>query len=197
MNYTTLDLIKSYGGNVTGIVDDTLIQDTLIPGYSAQVDEYCHQYFGAATYADQVLPAHIDRDGVMVCYPPVPTLTAPTAVAWRYGRLSSWVDIDASMADVEPRQAGAIVRILDRDYGEYRGRRVQMRLSYSGGYADTDSLPRDFLTACTRLVWWAYKLREAPLSKTAMPGLGQVVIPPSGWPGDVRDALRPYVRRTI
>lgn len=192
MDYTSTANVKTYG-NVTGSGDDALI-DGLVTAYSAQVDAYCHQVFGQATYTDQVLPAHIDRDGVMKCYPAVPTMTTPTAFSWRYGRSSTYTTIEASKLDVEERPSGCLVRVLDADYRVYRGRRPFVKLSYTGGWANLAAVPADFEMAARRLVWWAYKLREAPMGKTAMPGLGQVIIPPSGWPRDVREAFRPYVR---
>lgn len=193
MDYTTVDLVKLYG-NLTQSGDDPLLAN-LITGYSAQADEFCHQVFGQATYTNRVLTAVIDRDGVLMCYPPVPTMSSPTVFSWRYGSRSTWTDVTLSLLDVETRDSGCVVRVLDSDYGIYRGQRVQVKLSFTGGYADVNSLPADFELAFRRLVWWGYKLREAPLGKTAIPALGEIVIPPSNWPRDIREALRPYVRQ--
>lgn len=192
MDYTSVDLVKLYG-NVTQASDDTLLAG-LVSAYSAQVDEFCHQVFGQATYTNRVVTAVIDADGVLTCYPPVPTMSSPTAFAYRYGRAATWLDISLSLLDVEPRDSGCVVRVLERDFRAFRGQRVQTRLSFTGGYADVNALPKDFELAVRRLIWWGYKLREAPLGKTALPALGEIVIPPSGWPRDIKEALRPYVR---
>lgn len=191
MDYTSSTLVAAYG-NMQNPDTDRL--DGMVTAYSAGVDKFCHQVFGQATYTDQVRPGHIDRDGVLMCYAPVPTMAAPTAFRWRYGRIATYTPITLSLLDVEERRDGCLVRVLDSDYRDYRGQRLQVSLSYVGGWADLNAVPADFEMAVRRLVWWAYKLPEAPMNKTAMPALGQVVIPPSGWPRDVREALRPYVR---
>lgn len=195
MDYTTADLVKLQG-DVAQDTDDVLLTK-LVTGYSRQVDGVVHQVFGTAVYADQVQPAHIDRDGVLMVYPPVPTLAAPTAFAWRYGNRSTWLDIALSLLEVEARPAGAVVRVLDSDYSDYRGQRVMVRMSYTGGYATIADLPADFELSVRQLVWWGYKLREAPMHKTAIPALGEVVVPSDKWPGYIRQGLRPFVRRTI
>lgn len=194
MRYTTVALVVAYGG-VESVADDALLT-SLIEAYSRQIDRYCGVEFGPATYANQERPGHVDRDGVLFCYAPAPTMTTPTAFEWRYGRFSQYMAVSPSSLDVEERRNGCVVRVLDGDYGAYRGQRIKVRMSYSGGWADQAAVPADFEMAARRLVWWAYKLREAPIGVTAMPSLGQLSIPPSGWPRDVRDALADYVRYT-
>ncbi len=192
MDYTTTALVKQYG-NTTGTADDALLPD-LVTGYSRQVDAYCRQSFGYAAYTDWIGRGSVDRDGVLMVYPPVPTLATPTAAAFRAGNLATWTDLTLSQLDVETANHGSIVRLLGSDYTTYRNHRLQVRLTFTGGWADLDAVPADFELAVRRLVWWGYKLREAPMSKTAMPALGQVVIPPSGWPKDIADAFKPYRR---
>ena len=192
MDYTSVPLVKDYG-NTDGTANDDVLTD-LVTGYSDQVDTYCRQNFSQATYTDWIGRGTVDRDGVLMVYPPVPTLSTPTAAAHRYGPLATWTDITLSLLDVEPNNHGSIVRVLGSDFGIYRNQRLQVRLTFSGGWADLDAVPADFELAVRRLVWWGYKLREAPMNKTAMPALGQVVIPPSGWPKDIADALKPYRR---
>lgn len=194
MDYTTVALVKLYG-NVTQAGDDALLAN-LVAAYSAQVDKFCNQFFSQAIHTNQIRPGQIDRDGVLFCIAPVPTMSMPVAFAWRYGRVSTYVDISLSLLDIEERRDGCVVHVLNSDYRDYRGQRLQARLSYTGGWANLEAVPADFELAVRRLVWWAYKLREAPMQTTAMPALGQVVIAPSGWPKDVREALRPYVRYT-
>jgi len=192
MDYTTVENVKAYG-NTIGQADDPAIAD-LVTGYSSQVDAYCHQVFGLATYTGWIGRGTVDRDGVLLAYPPVPTLSTPTAAAYRYGSLATWADITLSLLDVQTANHGSIVRVLGSDFGVYRNQRLQVRFTFSGGWATFDAIPDDFEIAMRRLVWWGYKLREAPMNKTAMPALGQVVIPPSGWPKDITDAFKPYRR---
>lgn len=158
-DYTSLALIKSYG-NQTGTVNDTLLTDTLMPGYSRQIDRFCQQELSIATYSSQVMAGVVDNDGVMTCYPAVPTMTTPTAFSWRYGRSSTWQTVETSSLDVEIRRFGCVCRVLDRCFGGCRGQRISVRLSYTGGYADLASFPDDLVVAATRLTWWGYKLRD-------------------------------------
>ena len=192
MDYTSPELVKRYG-NTNGAGDDDVLAD-LVTGYSGQVDTYCRQNFSQATYTDWIGRGTVDRDGVLMVYPPVPTLSVPTAAALRVGNVATWTDISVSLLDVESANHGAIVRVLGSDFGAYRNRRLQIKLTFTGGWADPDAIPDDFELAVRRLVWWGYKLREAPMNKTAMPALGQVVIPPSGWPKDVCESFKPYRR---
>lgn len=193
MLYTTVSRVVAYG-SVESVADDVLLNQ-LIEAYSRQIDRYCAVNFGQATYVSQERTGHVDRDGVLFCYAPVPTMTTPTAFEWRYGRIK-YTAVSPSFLDVEERRNGCVVRVLGSDYVAYRGQRIKVRMSYTGGWADLDAVPGDFEMLARRLIWWAYKLREAPIGMTAIPSLGQLVIPPSGWPGDVRDGLRDYVRYT-
>lgn len=193
MDYTSRANVKSYG-NVAQTTDDMLIEG-LVTAYSRQVDQYCQQQFGSATYADQVLGALVAADGVLTCWPAVPTISAITAAAYRAGNSASWIALTASELDTEEHTFGCTVRLLGRDMRSIRGGRLRVQLSYSGGWANLAAVPADFEWAMRRLCWWAYKLREAPISKTAMPEFGSIVIPPSGWPKDIRDAFSVYIRQ--
>jgi hypothetical protein len=190
-SYTDLARVKAYG-DVSTTGDDSLIEDTLIPGYSEQVATFCRQRFELLSYSAQHLRGYVDPDGLLMCYPAVPTMTAPTSAAFRYGSQTAWTTITAEV-DLETAEHGCTLRWLG-DYEIYRGQNIRIQLDYTGGYADVDSMPAGFVTAVTRLVWWAAKLREAPIETTAVPGLGQITIPPGKWPADILAALRPFRR---
>lgn len=194
MDYTTVDLVRLYG-DLQELRDSVAI-GKLITGYSDQVDRVVNQVYGVGSYDGVVCAGRVNRDGVLMVYPPVPVLQVPVEFAWQKVGRSAWVGVDSGRLEVEARWAGAVVRVLDDDFGGVRNLAVRARMSFSGGYG-FDELPAGFELAARQLVWWGLKLREAPIHKTAVPGLGELVVPADRWPGYVRQAFGPYVRRTV
>jgi hypothetical protein len=122
-------------------------------------------------------------------------MTAFTALAWKRTSDVAWNDAQRRRQrwrraiEQQRRQAArAVAQLLG-----YRGSRVQMRLSYTGGWADAN-IPQDFAWYVQRLCWVEFKKREtAEVGKTAIPEMG-IVIVPQAWPTDVKAGLSSYRR---
>jgi len=196
-DYTEPNLVFGYGNSdgsaVTPVVEGSLMAD-LVTGMSRALDVYCNQTLYGASYTAEPYRALVDQEGVLTCYPAVPTMAQPTAAAWRVGRSSVWTTLNAAALDIEINTFGCVVRVVDSDYLPWRGQRVQMRLTYTGGWANLAAVPADFAFATRRLCWWAYQKRSAPIDQTAIPEMGILTIP-SNWPKDLKDAYRQYVRQ--
>lgn len=191
MDFTSLPGVKAYGP-LDGVVDDALIGQ-MITAYSAVVEQELGLTCSGNTYTDQTNRAQIDIDGVLTVYVPVPVITALTALSWKLGKSLTWTSLTAANAQIENLGHGTVVRALGSDLSAYRGSRVQARLTYTGGWATLGDVPKDFEMQVRRLVWWAYKKRDAPMEKTAYPDAGIVVVP-SAWPPDVLKNLSHYRR---
>ncbi|MBK9711560.1 MAG: hypothetical protein IPO81_09590 [Kouleothrix sp.] len=192
-NYTTVDALKKYVDTL-GTADDELLAD-VVTGVSRAVDRWCGQAFVLATYTDQVLTAQIDVDGVLTCWPAVPTMGVPSAASYRVRPAQTWIALDVANLDVEAAPSGCVVRCLSPNIAGYRGRALQMRLSYIGGYASRDALPSDFVWAVRQACAAEYKAREAAggADVSTAPD-GSVITPPQDWPRRVTRALGRYVR---
>jgi hypothetical protein len=198
-DYTLPASVFAYGnsaGTATDPVNEAAVMASLVTAMSRAIDVYCSQNFSLATYTQEVLRAQIDYDGIITCYPPVPTMSAPTAADWRLGKSSNWSALQAANLDVEQNTFGCVLRNVNSNLLAYRGARVEMRVSYSGGYANLAALPLDFEWAMRGLCWWAYQKRSAPTESTAIPDLGVLIIPGT-WPQHLKQAFRPYTRQVV
>lgn len=197
IDYTTASDVFAYGnslGTATTPVNEAGVMADLVTGMSRGIDRYCNQVFCANTYTNELLRAQVDLDGVLTCYPPVPSITSISAASYRSGASASYLDLQASDLDVEQNTFGCVVRVLSRGFLAYRGMRLQMRLSYTGGWAALSDVPADFEWAMRALCWWAYQKRSAPTEKTAIPEMGVLVIP-GNWPGHIKHMFKNYVRQ--
>lgn len=191
IGYTSFDRVKLYG-DVRATGSDALIAE-LIAAYSRAMDNECNMAFSESTYTDVVQRAVIDRDGTLTTYTNTPTIRSISSIAYRAGASSAWQALPTSSLDIEEADHGCVIRVLDTSLSGVRGQRARVQLSYVGGWADLTEVPADFEILARRLVWWAFKLREAPMEKTAIPQLGIVVVP-QAWPPDVKQGLRNYRR---
>jgi hypothetical protein len=198
-DYTTPASVFAYGnsaGTGTTPVNEAAVMAQLVTGMSRALDQYCNQAFSVATYTAQVLRGIVDLDGVLTAWPAVPTISSITAAAFRVGNSAAWQELTASDLDIEEHGFGCEVRLLGRDLSSYRGGRIQVRLSYTGGWANLSAVPSDFEWATRALCWWAYQKRSAPIDKTAYPDMGMVVVP-SNWPTHLKQMFRNYVRQVV
>jgi hypothetical protein len=198
-DYTTPTNVFAWGssaGTATDPVNEATEMARIVTGMSRAIDTYCNQTFYQQAYSQQVLPAQIDADGILTCYPAVPTLSTPTAADWRFARSSSWTALELTRLDLEIDTFGCVVRALDTNYLAFRGSSLQMRLSYTGGWANLAAVPSDFSLAMDALCWWAYQKRNAPTDQTAIPELGVLVIPGS-WPPYVKSMFKNYIRQVV
>lgn len=197
-DYCTASEAFAYGGsagNGTDPINEAAVMAEVVTAASRAIDRYCHQSFSTETYTDQRLRARIDQDGVLTCYPPVPTLTTPTAAAYRVGNALTWTALDLSSIDIETHPHGSVVRFLTPNLVAYRTQRSYVQLSYTGGYANRAALPDDLAWAARAVAWYEYQRRSAPLDQTAMPSMGIVVIP-GDWPRHITSKLTDYVKVT-
>lgn len=195
-DYTTPTNVFNYlnsAGTATDPVNEGAEMQRLVTGMSRAVDQWCNQQFSIATYVLQELRARVDVEGVLTCYPAVPVMSTPTAADYRQARSSNWVPLSTTQIDIEENTFGCVVRTLDQAFSSLRGVRLQMRLSYTGGYADLAALPADLSWAMDALCGWAYQKRSAPIDATAAPAFGQLYIP-SNWPGHIKQMFGNYKR---
>lgn len=197
-DYTTPGDCFAYGnsaGTATDPVNEMAVMAQVVTAISRAIDGYCEQTFCLDTIIDARLRAVIDADGVLTCYPPVPTISAVTAASYRLGADATWQTLAAADLDIEEAPYGCTVRALGLDLRGSRNQRAAVRLSYTGGYADLAALPKDLAWYATQLSWFTYQRRSAPMERTAVPELGVLIIP-GQWPADIRNGLNRYKKVT-
>jgi hypothetical protein len=188
----------SYGnsaGTATDPVNEAAVMQQVVTAVSRAIDGYCGQVFYEQAYSAQVLRGVVDADGVLTCAPPVPVMDVPTVAEYRYGASTSWLPLTVADADVEEQPHGCTVRFLGSNFLVLRAARIQVRLTYQGGYANVEALPSDLAWCAQALSWLTYQRRSAPMDSTAMPELG-IVINPGVWPADIRQTLNRYKKVT-
>ncbi len=193
MDYTNLKNLKDYG-NISASTDDPIISN-LVTAYSAAIDNFCNQNLGFATFTNHILNGFIDKDGILTVFIKSPSVASIASASYRMMRSAqnalTALDVTSNYLDIEPHSHGTIVRFLSVALYQFKLARLRVLMTYSGGYTAA-TLPPDLELACRRLVWWGYKKREAPMEKTAIPELGQVIIPSASWPSDIVTILRNY-----
>lgn len=195
-DYTTAASVFAYGQpNGSPSAAESALMAGLVTGISRTLDTYCSQTFYQATYTQQVNRAQVDIDGILLAWPNVPTISSLTAADVKAASSPSWnsIALTSGYYELQESPSGAQVRFLG-NYSGYRGARPQLRLSYTGGWANLAAVPADFEWACRVLCWWEYKKREAPISTMGNPSMG-VVIVPADWPEHIKGKLSPFVRQ--
>lgn len=191
-NYCSANEVFGYGndaGNSTDPVNQAaFMEEKIIPAVSRAIDRYCGQAFSLETYTDLILRAVVDPDGVLTVYPPCPTMAEPTAAEYRAGNSASWLSLGGGTVDIEEQPHGCVLRWLGLSLLDIRFGRIQVKTSFTGGYADMSAMPDDLRLAAMGLCWYEFKRREAVQDKTAIPELGMVIIPGS-WPANYRRTL--------
>jgi hypothetical protein len=194
ISYTTTALVLSMLASVNAKPAEAALLDGIVAAVSRQIDQSYNQIFAGQTYTNTVLRAQIDPDGILQCWPACPTMSAPTAIAWKRASDVAWNDISGASIEVEQSNSGCQVRVLNPNLGLYRGARVQMRLTFTGGWATLGDVPSDFELGVRRACVIEYKKRDlADMGKTAIPALG-VVTTPSAWPADLKRVFESYRR---
>lgn len=197
-DYCTAADAFAYGasaGTATDPVNEAAVMGHVVTAISRAIDGYCEQVFYQSAYSSQVLRAVVDSDGILTCYPAVPVMDAPTAAEYRIGNSAVWLPLTVADAEVTEAPSGCTVRFLGADLLDCRFKRIQVRMTYSGGYANRNTLPSDLAWYAQALSWLTYQRRSAPMDATAMPELG-IVIRPGAWPVDIRQGLNRYVKVT-
>ncbi len=201
--FTTLANFKLYQKVDTSARDTLLTR--LIQQVSRGIEQECRpNQFGYAAYTNTAFGAVIGLDGVMACQTNTPTVEEVTAAAYKAGNEppSAWHTIDLSILETEPFPNGCLVRAISNYFNQRDSRRLKMQLTFTGGWhAYTDvaagtqdagfNLPDDFELLCSRIVSWEFLKPDTAQDKTAMPSLGQIIIP-GNWPADIKQKLRSY-----
>ena len=196
-DYCSASEAFAYGasaGNSVDPVDEAAVMAEIVTAASRAVDTYCQQEFSTTAYTLRRLRAKVDADGILTVAVPAPTITALTAMEYRPAGAADWLSSGGTL-DAEEHTHGAIVRALGVSFLAYRARRVDVRLTYTGGYANAAAMPDDLRWATRAAAWYEFQRRSAPMDRTAMPSMGIVVIP-GDWPKHITERLRRYVRVT-
>jgi hypothetical protein len=194
ISYTTTANVFAIGDVQNPSAGETSVMDACVIAVSRQLDSWLNQVFAQQTYTAQIYRAQIDPDGLLQCWPACPTMQAPSAIAWKRGFDTTWTDISSATYEIEQSNSGCQFRVLLPNLLAYRGTRVQMRLTFTGGWADLNSVPADFEWGARRACWIEYKKRDqADMGKTAIPELGMVVTP-GAWPEDIKRTFANYKR---
>lgn len=195
-DYTTSANVYAYGQpqGSPSAAEQTLMA-SLVTGISRTLDNFCNQTFYQQSYTQQINRAQVDIDGILLAWPAVPVVSALTAADLKAAGAINWnsIALTSGYSELYASNSGAQVRFLG-NYSGYRGARPQVRLSYTGGWANLNAVPADFEWACRILCWWEYKKREAPISTMGNPSMG-IVIVPADWPSHIKDKFRPYIRQ--
>lgn len=192
-DYCTPDQVKQYLDASGGSADDALLA-RLCTAVSRAIDTYTGQIWYQQSHAPLEIPALIDRDGALVCWPCVPRITSLTAASYRIGRGPTWLTVSIADGDVDllERQSGVELTLSGCDLRGWRDQRVLLRLTMTTGYASADALPADLAWYASLAAAAEYKKREAAGGDaTAMPGIGPMNVP-RDWPPHVVRGLRAF-----
>lgn len=195
-DYTTAANVFAYGQpNGSPSAAETPLMASLVTSISRTLDNFCNQTFYQVVQSQQVNRAQVDVDGILLAWPACPVVSSLTAADVKAASATSWnsIALTTGYSELYATPSGAQIRFLG-NYLAYRGSRPQVRLSYTGGWANLAAVPADFEWATRILCWWEYKKREAPISTMGNPSLG-VVIVPADWPSHIKDKFRPYIRQ--
>jgi hypothetical protein len=195
-DYTTAANVFAYGQpNGTPSAAESTLMASLVTSISRTLDRFCNQTLYQATYTQEINRAQVDVDGILLAWPAVPTISALTAADWKQANSTSWnsIALTSGYYELESANSGSQVRFLGNYLG-LRGGRPQVRLSYTGGWANLAAVPSDLEWAMRTICWWEYKKREAPISTMGNPAMGVVIVPAS-WPDHIREKFRPFIRQ--
>lgn len=195
ISYTESSLVFALGNSKAPQATEAAVMDAIVIEVSRALDRWLNQIFAYQAYVDQTVRAQIDQDGILQCWPAVPTMSAPTAIAYRIGSEVDWNDISSATVDIIENTSGCQLRILRPNLGYLRfGRQVRMKLSYTGGWASLADVPPEFEYGARRLCWMEYKKRDqGEQGKTAIPQMG-IITTPQSWPADMKRAFSNYRR---
>ena len=195
IDYTTAQSVFDYGKVQTPTVAETAVMSDIITAVSRKADKTCVQKLSYTTYTNYILTPRIDVEGTIIVYLPSPTVAALTSVTFRVGNTPLTQPIKFIQSgvqyDIVENSFGSKVTIYGYASGGYRERVLRAYVSWTGGWVNLSQVPTDFQFAMDRWCWFAFKQREAPFDRTAIPELGIITIP-GAIPGDVTDVLNRY-----
>jgi hypothetical protein len=195
IDYTTATDVFDYGNVRNPTATDTAVMEQIVTAVSRKADKACVQQFSLTTYTNTIYTPRIDVNGTLLLYLPAPTITALTSVTLRAGNVPLTQPINylgtGVQYDIVNQSFGSKVIIYGFSLTPYRQSTMRAYVSWSGGWANLAAVPYDFEFAIRRWTWFAYKQREAPFDRTAVPEMGIITIP-SAIPPDVMDVLNRY-----
>lgn len=171
MDYTTYNrFMQELGSQSTTLAPSTdkPIIDALITAASRMVDREATgvadpdaiDYFKAETVTNQELFGRVDRNGMILCYPRKPYITAVTAMSYRAGIRDPWTAIDLTEVMIQGPRVEAYPTGMT-----FTNARALIKMTYTGGLgATTDALPPDLIEATTMLAIRFYREAETGLT---------------------------------
>jgi len=195
IDYTTASNVFSYGKVYNPTLDETAVMNQIVTAVSRRIDKDCVQQFSLTTYTNVILTPRIDVEGTLILYLPSPTITTLTSVTLRTGNIPLTQPINylgtGAQYDIINQSYGSKVLIYGFTMTPYRNSILRAYVSWAGGWANLNEVPSDFEMAARIYAWYAYKQREAPFDRTAIPEMGIITLPGS-TPAAVTQVLNRY-----
>lgn len=195
IDYTTATDVFDYGNVRNPTTTDTAVMEKIITAVSRKADKVCVQKFSLTSYTNVIYTPRIDVNGTLILYLPAPTVTSLTSITLRAGNVPLTQPINyiatGVQYDIVENAFGSKVLVYGYALTAYRNVTMRAYVTWSGGWAIRAEIPYDFQFAIQRWCWFAYKQREAPFDRTAVPEMGIITIPGS-IPPDVMDVLNRY-----
>lgn len=193
MDYTTLANVKAVLG-ADAVGDDALIS-RIITEASRAIDRHVaggmlksDNYFLLETITDELLNGQVDAQGRILCRAHKPLVASVSTAAFRYAPSMSWVTVLTDNITIDGYSvtlwAGQVVR-----------RKVQVKLTYSGGLAtSTIGLPGDITNAADLLSTRFYREIKSNLTDSiGVAELGTLQYT-KAFPTRLIEMLKPYKR---
>ncbi len=202
--YCTLQNVKDYPGAPITDAGSDLELARIVDAIKNSIDSTCRWSFNDESRTDEEIgyPAvKVDNDGYLQIRVEKCPVTSVTSVAYRFKPSESWTTVDASLVEFYPtpttvpypRANSNLVKCYVNLYSQRAyGSKPRVKITYRGGFQLTDPPPA-LQQLAVRLAWWRFKQKDAPFEKTAVPALGQIIIP-AALPNDVRMDLEQWSR---
>jgi hypothetical protein len=210
MNYTTLEKVKSVLG-AEETTDDSLLETKIVEASRAIDVTICHadpDYFKAASVAGEITNGIITSDGAIVCWVKKAVVTSVTLFEYRLSPRTPWLTVEAAYCTISNKR-----QVTAWGSGSSRNVKVQIRLSYVGGYgtevpavsavvdpptarvpATLTGMPEEIVDAATTLTIRFYKEEKSGLTDAiGVAELGTMQYT-KAIPVRVVDMCKPYKR---
>jgi hypothetical protein len=192
MDYTTTADVFTYGDVQVPSVNQTAVMNEIVTAVSRRVDKICSMNFSRRTFTNKLTSVRVTLDGVLTLYANSPTITSVSTVNLRAGNTPALLPVNIENIDIQEYGYGSKLSLYGFDYMQFRELRTfKAYMTYTGGWATLAEVPEEFQLAVTRLVWFTYQQRAAPMQATAVPELGVITLPASIQP-DIMDVLKRY-----
>ncbi len=174
MDYTTVADCKNGPTRIKSATDDAFLSK-LITQVSRDIDRYVtetpdissNNYFLLEDVADEQLMGNIDYQQKLLFYPHKPLVESVSAVAYRVTPNDTWIVLDPTLCLVAGIEVSVWLKqvTFSKIAPAKLPTKVQVKVSYRGGFATTTAgLPEDLTQCATQLVVRAYHEYEGGLS---------------------------------